>query len=71
MVSPRAHRLHSSRASIAEDVLDCSVCFSIPPGGAVEDRSSRRVHRAELHHIALTPEPAYPTANVIDVRSYT
>jgi HK97 family phage prohead protease len=54
----------------ADDVLDCSVCFSIPPGGSVEDRSSRRVHRAELHHIALVPEPAYPTANVIDVRSY-
>ena len=40
------------------------------PGGEVwETRSRRRLTKAWLGHIAMVPDPAYETANVLAVRS--
>jgi HK97 family phage prohead protease len=57
----------------ADGVLDASVGFMPFPGGEVwtENRSKRRITKAWLHHLALTADPAYEGANVLEVRSTT
>jgi phage head maturation protease len=66
--------------ALADDgVLDASAGFAlmhdrqtgkIKPGAEVwETRSRRRLNHLYLDHIALTPEPAYETANVLAVRA--
>lgn len=53
----------------ADGVLRASVAFSTKPKDAPVVNGLRTVNRAELHHIALTPEPAYEGAEVLDVRT--
>lgn len=58
--------------ALAEDrVLDASVGFAPFPGFELwnRDRSARSIAKAFLGHIALVPDPAYETANVLDVRN--
>lgn len=54
-----------------ERLLAASVGFSVPPGGDEYsmDRRSRRVTKAKVVHVALTGEPAYTGAQVLNVRS--
>lgn len=54
-----------------EGVLDASAGFLPMPGGDSwhERRSLRRISKAWLGHIALTPDPAYDGARVLAVRS--
>jgi HK97 family phage prohead protease len=40
----------------------------LPGGETWETRGRRRISRAELDHIGLTPDPAYETAKVLAVR---
>jgi HK97 family phage prohead protease len=53
-----------------ERLLAASVGFMVLPGGEqwTMDRRSRTVTRAKVEHIALTGEPAYVGAGVLDVR---
>lgn len=53
-----------------EGLLSPSVGFTIPPGGEQwsADRRSRTVTKAAVEHIALTGDPAYTGAQVLDVR---
>jgi HK97 family phage prohead protease len=64
--------LGNDTLELAKDgVLDASAGFTIKdePGAEVwETRSRRRLNAIWLVHIALTPEPAYDTANVLAVR---
>jgi HK97 family phage prohead protease len=56
----------------AEDgILDASAGFAIPPDGEqwTDQRTARRVQKAILDHVALVPDPAYPDARVLAVRS--
>ncbi len=55
----------------ADKVLDASVSFGVAPGGEqwTDGRTRRRITKAFLAHIALVPDPAYESANIIDVRS--
>jgi phage head maturation protease len=57
---------------LAEDgILDASAGFGImdEPGAEVwETRSRHRLNKLWLDHIALVPDPAYETANVLAVR---
>jgi HK97 family phage prohead protease len=50
--------------------IDASAGFNVLHGGErwSPDRSSRRLTRLWLDHIAMTAEPAYPGARVLDVR---
>ena len=53
-----------------EGLLDASAGFLPMPGGETwETRSRRRLTKAWLGHIAMVPDPAYETANVLAVRS--
>ena len=53
-----------------EGILDASAGFRPMPGGEQWPSSDlRRVTRGWLGHIALVPDPAYETANVLSVRS--
>jgi HK97 family phage prohead protease len=56
---------------LAEDgCLDASAGFLPMAGGMTwETRSSYRVSKAWLGHIAMVPDPAYETAKVLSVRS--
>lgn len=56
-------------ALAAEDMLSASVGFSVPKGGEQldHDRMTRRVLRANLDHIALVSQPAYPGAVITGV----
>ena len=57
---------------LAEDgILDASAGFCpIPPDGERwETRNRCRIVKGWLAHIAMTPDPAYETANVLAVRS--
>lgn len=57
--------------ALANDgVLDASVGFWPLKNGIewLENRSHRRITRAWLHHLALTADPAYDGAQVIEVR---
>jgi HK97 family phage prohead protease len=52
-----------------EGLLDASAGFGVPDGGETwPERGLRRLGRLWLDHIAMTPDPAYPTANVLAVR---
>jgi len=52
-----------------EDMLDASAGFLPMPGGEKwEGSTSRRIVKAWLGHIAMTPEPAYEGARVLAVR---
>jgi HK97 family phage prohead protease len=55
----------------SDGILDCSAGFAPFPGGEqwLEQRSRRRITKAYLGHVALVPEPAYESANVLAVRS--
>ena len=49
--------------------LDASAAFRPMDGGMVwEGRSKYRIAKGWLGHIAMTPDPAYETANVLSVR---
>jgi len=54
----------------ADGALDASVAFAPFPGGEqwLENRTARRITKAYLGHIALTGDPAYEGAQVLDVR---
>ena len=54
-----------------EGMLDASAGFAVDAGGETwEDGGGRRrITKAWLGHIALTPDPAYPDARVLAVRS--
>jgi HK97 family phage prohead protease len=53
-----------------EEILDASAGFlPMPDGESWPERNLRRVSRAWLGHIAMTPDPAYETANVLAVRT--
>jgi HK97 family phage prohead protease len=53
-----------------EGILDASAGFMpMPDGETWPDRNLRRVDKAWLAHIAMTPDPAYETARVLSVRS--
>jgi HK97 family phage prohead protease len=70
--------LHISRTTLGDDalelaadgLLDASVGMYPLPGGErySSDRSRRTITRAYLDHIALTADPAYTGATVLDVR---
>jgi HK97 family phage prohead protease len=52
-----------------EECLDASAGFLPFPGGEVwEERARVRIRKAWLGHIALTPDPAYESAQVLAVR---
>lgn len=52
-----------------EELLDASAGFlPMPNGECWEGRSLRRIVKAWLGHIALTPDPAYESARVLAVR---
>ena len=54
-----------------EGILDASAGFMpMPDGETWPDRNLRRVDKAWLAHIAMTPDPAYETANVLSVRTH-
>lgn len=53
----------------AEGVLKASVAFSARSYDAPIRDGLRTVYKAQLRHIAMTPEPAYDGAEVIDVRT--
>ena len=55
---------------LAEDgVLDASAGFGVMDGGETwENRDRRRLTKCFLHHIGMTPDPAYEGANVLAVR---
>lgn len=57
----------------ADGVLDASVGYAPMAGGEsyTENRTRRRITRAFLGHIALTPEPAYEGAQVLAVRHWS
>src|SRR5262245_56546026 len=53
-----------------EEILDASAGFLPMPGGETwETKNRRRLNKLWLGHIALTPDPAYETANVLAVRN--
>jgi HK97 family phage prohead protease len=51
-----------------EDCLDASAGFLIS-GEQWPTRNTRRITKAELHHVALTPDPAYTDARIMAVRA--
>jgi HK97 family phage prohead protease len=52
-----------------EEILDASAGFLPMPGGELwETRNRRRLNKAWLGHIALTPDPAYESSRVLAVR---
>jgi HK97 family phage prohead protease len=58
--------------ALAEDgILDASAGFGVMEGGEIWERNRelRRLTKLWLAHIAMTPEPAYETANVLAVRT--
>lgn len=52
-----------------DGALFASIAFSVRSQDMVIKDGIRTIYRAFLHHIALTPEPAYEGAEVLDVRS--
>jgi HK97 family phage prohead protease len=53
-----------------EGILDASAGFGVMPGGETwKGQSHRTLTKLWLGHIAMTPEPAYETANVLTVRT--
>jgi HK97 family phage prohead protease len=57
-------------ALAADGCLDASAGFAVMPHGERwEQRDRRRLTRAWLDHVALTPDPAYQDARVLGVRS--
>ena len=59
-------------ALIEDDVLDVSAGFlPLPDGEVWETRNRRRIVKAYLGHLALTPDPAYESARVLAVRGAT
>jgi HK97 family phage prohead protease len=56
----------------SEGLLDASAGFGVPDGGETwPEQGLRRLNRLWLDHIAMTPDPAYKTANVLAVRETT
>jgi HK97 family phage prohead protease len=53
----------------ADGVLRASIAFTARSQDMAVKDGVRSIYRAFLNHIALTPEPAYEGAEVIDVRS--
>jgi len=53
-----------------EGLLDASAGFGVMDGGETwPEKTLRRLTKLWLDHIAMTPDPAYPTANVLAVRA--
>jgi HK97 family phage prohead protease len=53
----------------ADGLLDASAGFGVMDGGeSWPERGLRRLTKLWLHHVAMTPDPAYPTAQVLAVR---
>lgn len=53
-----------------EEILDASAAFLPMPGGEKwETRSRRRLTKCWLGHIAMTPDPSYEGARVLDIRN--
>ena len=53
-----------------EGILDASAGFMpMPDGETWPDPNLRRLDKLWLAHIAMTPDPAYETANVLSVRA--
>jgi HK97 family phage prohead protease len=68
-----ATTLGDETLALADDgVLDASIGFGLKAGDAEwsDGRRRRTINRAFLDHIALVADPAYDTANVIDVRHH-
>jgi phage head maturation protease len=60
---------HETMTLAEEGILDVSAAFQIASKGESWPRTGlRRITRANLHHIALTPDPAYPGAKVLATR---
>lgn len=53
----------------ADGVLRASISFSAKTQDMEIDKGVMRFHRAFLSHVALTPEPAYEGAGVLNVRT--
>jgi HK97 family phage prohead protease len=53
----------------ADELLGASVGMAVAPGDQRIDGTRRRISKAYLDHIALTPTPAYAGAAVLEVRS--
>jgi uncharacterized protein len=69
-----ATALGDETLALADDgVLDASISFALKPGDVdwAPGRRGRTIRRAFLDHIALVADPAYETANVLDVRHNT
>src|SRR5262245_15007722 len=56
--------------TLADDgLLDASAGFGVMDGGETwPEKGLRRLTKLWLHHVAMTPDPAYPTATVLAVR---
>jgi len=53
----------------ADGMLSGSVGMAVAPKDQTWENGRRRIHKAFLDHIALTAQPAYAGAEVVDVRS--
>jgi HK97 family phage prohead protease len=53
----------------ADELLGVSVGMAVAPRDQVLERGRRRINKAYLGHIALTPTPAYLGAKVLEVRT--
>jgi HK97 family phage prohead protease len=67
----RTHLGDETLALADEGILDASAGFLPMPDGEAweENRTRRRLNRVWLAHVAMTPDPAYETAQVLSVRS--
>lgn len=54
----------------ADGLLGASIGMAVGPDGQTWERNRRRIHKAFLDHIALTAQPAYVGAEIVDVRSH-
>lgn len=63
-------RGHDTLALASDDCLSSSIGFGSRPSDQVLDRTNMRriINKAWLDHIALVESPAYPGADVLDVR---
>jgi HK97 family phage prohead protease len=71
-ITPRVPLGDETLELAADGVLDASAGFRVnnkPHAEVWETRTKRRLNSLWLAHIALTPEPAYETANVLAVRT--
>ena len=53
----------------ADELLGASIGMAVAPAGEVMEAGRRRISKAYLDHIALTAQPAYVGAKVLEVRT--